>query len=292
MALSMTGTGESRLVRDGYDLNVFIRSVNHRFFQINIRLPKGYFNLESRIRDHIRMKLHRGKLDLHLDLLSIPREAQEVVINESLADRLIDIFKQTASRYDIPTGLTVDNLLRFPELVNLVPDQSREDMLWPVCHEALDMALEDLLAERAREGESLVRQIKILCRAVSGDLDRIRDLADSQVDTLREKLKLNIRKLGEDLEISENRLEQEVLLFSIRADISEEIIRLNSHLERFMNLIDSPGAVGKKCDFLLQEMHREINTIGSKYSDSNISELVVEIKTAVEKMKEQIQNIE
>jgi uncharacterized protein (TIGR00255 family) len=292
MSISMTGSGESHIMRNGYDLSVFIRSVNHRYFQINLRLPRGYYNLESRIREFIRTRISRGKMDVHLEIFTMPQESQKVLFNKGLADQLIEFSKAASDEYGIPSGVSVEKLLRFPEIISFVPDHSKEDIFWSICQEALEKALGNLISERTAEGNHLTKQIQDLCGSVRTKVKKIEALTDGHIQDLKERLSQNIQKLGAGLEVSSERMEQEVVFFSIRADISEEVTRLGSHLNRLESLIVQSVPVGKKCDFLLQEMHREINTIGSKTSNIVISDMVVDGKIAIEKMREQIQNIE
>jgi uncharacterized protein (TIGR00255 family) len=292
MAFSMTASGHSRISEDGYEISVWIRSVNHRFFQCLMRLPKGFQDWEKDLREIVGGIISRGKVDILVEFESLPAEALEIRIDRGLADNILKFARDFGAEQGIPGGLTVENLLRFPDVFRHIPRDEACDRAWEKCKNALNQALESFFEERSREGDKLTDFLVGICSGIQSGIVRMRSLAEKQVEEIRCRLILMLEKMALECTLDNQRIEQEIALISVRADITEELVRLDSHVSRFQELIIQKEAVGKKCEFLLQEMHREINTIGSKSCNTMLSEIVVDLKADIEKMREQIQNIE
>ena len=292
MIMSMTGSGSARIIQDGFDLAVYIRSVNHRFFQLQIKLPRGFHNFEAKIRQLVGESCSRGKIDLFLDVYSLPEKNQRIIINEGLAKKLAVYSASLSEDLGLPTGMSVKNILQFQDVMSSVPDVEHDKQLEELLESVIKQGLESLRIERVSEGYKLVEQLNGCVKSTLHSLELVIQVAGDQKEKIREKVSNNIRQLGVQIPSDDPRLMQEVAFLASKADLEEELIRLKSHLKRFEELLQSENTIGKKADFLIQEMHREINTIGSKSISNQVSSLVVDIKCEIEKMREQIQNIE
>ncbi|GAW93949.1 YicC/YloC family endoribonuclease [Calderihabitans maritimus] len=292
MLRSMTGYGQGQASGEGKNLNVEIRTVNHRFLDLVIRMPRQYLPLEERIKEIIKEKIFRGRVDVYFQVEDKGEKKRKVKVDKELALAYYSSLKELAQILAIPYNISVFEISQYPDV--LVVEEPEEDLeeLWPVFRQAVEQALEQLVEMRAQEGmklrEDLLERQKVITRMVR----EIEEREPVMIENYRDKLSLRIKELARDIEIDEDRLAQEVTFFSERSNITEEIVRLYSHLQQLEETLNSSGPVGRKLDFLVQEMNREINTIGSKAEDLIISRKVVQVKTELEKIREQVQNIE
>ncbi len=289
---SMTGIGDARITRNGFDINVLIKSVNHRFLQLQVRLPRGYYEWEKSIRDRVSGHIYRGKTDIFVEIFSIPPETQNLIVNNGLADSITATAEAMTDRYKIPSGLTAERLLRFSDMISHAPVSLEKTEFSMVLDEVVGQALEKLIEERRCEGEKLCRDLQNRIELIRTCVNRISVRADQQADAIRKRLETGIEKIAASIERDDEKLEQEVIFMALKADVTEEIIRLLSHLDRLAQILAGTGPVGKRCDFLIQELHREATTIASKSAVKEISEFAVDLRSEIEKMREQIQNIE
>jgi uncharacterized protein (TIGR00255 family) len=289
---SMTGIGEYRITRDGFDAAIVIRTVNHRYYQAQIRMPHGFMSYESKLRERIAGELSRGKIDVFVDIYNFPPDFHQIVVNKGMAKNMLQICSDLADEFGISSGLDAEKLLRYPEMTSQAPNSKMAQDLWSVLDAALTGALDRLKESRAAEGKALETDLRARCEAVRRLMPQILRFAGDQMETIKSRLQANLQKIMPNVSVDESRLEQEIAMAAMKADISEEIVRFESHLKRFETLLGETKPVAKAADFLVQEMNREINTIGSKSADKRISDLVVDVKIEVEKIREQIQNIE
>ncbi len=292
MALSMTGIGEGRITRSGFDVSILIRSLNHRYFQLQIRLPRHIQNKEAMLREKVATAISRGKIDLYVDFYSVPKEFNELVLQQGLAESLMEFAGSLAETFQIPNDMTSERLLKFPDILTNIPNPKSDSILEQILMDAIQIALDRLIEAKRLEGTHLVADLQTRIVNIQQKIDLLRSHSDKQGLVIRERLNDLVKKYQSGSAGDEQRMEQEILLLVVRSDFTEELTRLSSHLHRIAGLLVKSNPIGKESDFLVQELHREISTIGSKSAMKEISELVVDIKTEIEKIREQIQNIE
>jgi uncharacterized protein (TIGR00255 family) len=289
---SMTGFGRGEHSDNGLHATVEIRSVNHRFREITVRMPRTYLQLEEKIKKMVEEKVVRGHLDIFVKIEDNREKKRNIKLDKELVLAYDKCLREMAKMLDIELQLGIDSLLGFPDV--LVVEETEEDIdnVWKVVQVSLREALDQLLEMRTREGAKLYEDLMLRRNNICGFLKEIKEREPQLGEELMSRLKNKLQQLLEEHEIDEARLANEVVLFAERSSITEELVRLTSHLEQLEEILQSGEPVGRRIDFLIQELNREINTIGSKASDLVISPLVVEIKSEIEKMREQAQNIE
>lgn len=293
MAISMTGFGRGEVKNENYQFLVECKTINHRYCDINMRLPRKVSFLEDKARNFIKDFVKRGRVDLYVKLDLIGSEDVNLKFDENLASQYINILNTIRDKYKLTDDISVMNVAKFPDMIKAEEKEEDEDEIWALFKEALEISLKKLVAMREDEGKKLEEDTLKRCDILSGYINEIEKLSDTVVEDYREKLNTRIKELLQNPnEIDENRLAQEVAIYADKSSITEEIVRFNSHIVQLKNTAVKNDSVGRKMDFLIQEMNREINTMGSKSSDINITNLVVEVKSELEKIREQIQNIE
>ena len=291
MIKSMTGFGQAQFQADGYEVTLEVKSVNHRFLDINIRLPRKYMLLEERIKEIIKKYAIRGRFDLNLSIHA-ETSSNSLKVDKKLAMDYYDSLKDLAENLNIPTDFKVFDFTRLPDIFKLEPQSEDLELVWSVIEITLTQALEQLVTMRRREGEHLVEDLRKRIDFILGKVVFLEMRAPEVIKLYQQKLTTRLEELLPDTNLDLGRLFQEIAFFADRSDITEEIVRLNSHLRQLHESLIQDEAIGRKSDFLLQEMFREINTIASKASDLEMSQTAVEAKAELEKIREQIQNIE
>ncbi|KYH32544.1 YicC/YloC family endoribonuclease [Neomoorella mulderi] len=292
MLNSMTGYGRGEASGTGRTVTVEIKALNQRFLDVVIRLPRLYTALEEKIRQVVKNSLSRGRVEVMVSISEENVEKRPLTVDMGLAMAYYNALKELAQNLAIPADITAEKLLAMPEVVKVAEPEWDEATLWPVVAGALEKALENLLAMRRAEGQRLQADLEARAAYVRRQVEAIRERAPEVPREYAERLKERVAELTGGLALDPGRLEMEVALLAERADITEEIIRLLSHLEQMATAMAGAEPAGRRLDFILQEMWREINTIGSKASDLAISNLVVAVKGELEKMREQVQNVE
>lgn len=293
MAISMTGFGRGEFKNDNYHFLVECKTINHKYCDINVRLPRKISFLEDKIRNYVKNFVKRGRVDLYIKLDLIGSEDVNLKFDDKLATQYVNILKEIKEKFDLQDDISVMNVAKFPEIVKCEEKEEDEDLYWSMLKEALDMSMEKLTQMRKEEGEKLAIDTIERCDILANLIDEIEKYSNTVVDEYREKLNNRISKILENPSIiDENRLAQEVAIFADKSSITEEIVRFRSHIEQLRKTVEKNDSIGRKIDFLIQEMNREVNTTGSKSSNINITNLVVEVKSELEKIREQIQNIE
>ncbi|OQB13350.1 MAG: hypothetical protein BWY15_01814 [Firmicutes bacterium ADurb.Bin193] len=292
MTKSMTGYGRAVKTIDNFDISVEIKSVNHRYADFSLRVPRHYGFLEEHIRSYLKERISRGKVDISVTVRKSVDDSKEILPNIALAKSYIDAFSRISDEFGIQNDITVTSLTRFSEIFEITHKEDDEDELLSRVLTLTEEAVEGFTAMRVREGEKLAADMLMRNRIIAEELSKIEALAPKAVIEYREKIEARIKELLGDAPIDENRLLTETALYADRLSVTEEIVRLKSHIVEFDRIMAQNEPVGRKLDFLLQEMNREINTIGSKSNDLEITRIVVNIKSELEKIREQIQNIE
>ena len=293
MAISMTGFGRGEYKDDNYQFLVECKTINHKYADINIRLPRKLSFLEDKARILVKDYIKRGRVDLYIKLELLGSEDVNLKFDEELATQYVSILKQIKDKFDLVDDISVMNIAKFPDVIKTEEKEDDEDKLWSMLKVALENALLKLKEMRSEEGKKLAEDIQNRCDLLKNYIEDIEKYSYNVVIDDKEKLKNRISDMLEDPSIiDESRLAQEVAIYADKSSITEEIVRFKSHIEQLKNTVVKNESIGRKIDFLIQEMNRETNTIGSKSSDLNITNLVVEVKSELEKIREQIQNIE
>lgn len=289
---SMTGFGRARLEVESREYLIEIKSVNHKYSDISIKAPRNLLYLEDKIRKTILSKINRGKIDVYITYANFGIEGKNVVINKELAKEYIKELKELAEETDIEAKIRVTEISKLPDVLNIQEIEENEDFLWDELSQCLNVAMDNFIKMRHTEGEKIKQDLVERLGKVEKNVDELFTLSSGLVEEYIVKLEQRIKELLKTDVIDQNRLAQEVVIYSDKCSIEEELTRLKSHISQFHSMLKENKPIGKKMDFLMQEMNREANTIGSKSANLKITNLVVEIKTILEDIREQIQNIE
>ncbi|MBU5482719.1 YicC family protein [Clostridium sp. MSJ-11] len=292
MIKSMTGFGRATYDDTIRSITVEIKSINHRYCDLNVKMPKSLISLEERIRSTVQEKIHRGKIDIFITLNTYDKRDLKPRLNKTLADNYYECLKEIKNSYEVYNDISISLIARFPEVITLQYEEDDIEELWTCLSNPLKEALNLLIQMREREGAKLRDDIKDKCDRITATLDIIKEKSPMVPIMYKEKLTSRINELLEDGKIDESRIAMEVAIFADKACIDEEIVRLSSHLKQVKDTLNLKDPVGRKLDFIVQEMNREANTIASKANNLDISNLALEIKNDIEKIREQIQNIE
>jgi len=288
----MTGFGRGSVKNEGKELTVEVKTVNHRYLDINLKLPKQLNILDDPIRQTIKNRVKRGHVDVYVTY-ECKQSDKEVVIEESLIDAYMNAFQTVADSTGLDNDVTPYKILRLPEVVKVVDKEDEdEQLLKAMAIYAMDNALIDAVYMRAQEGEKLEEDVLSKLNILKEITTEIEKREPCVINEYREKLKARISELVADANLDEGRLELEVAIFADKASIAEELTRLKSHYVQIEETLKEGGLVGRKLDFIVQELNREINTIGSKANDLEITNNVLKAKSEIEKIREQVQNIE
>ena len=288
---SMTGYGSGKVQQDGWEVTVDLKTVNHRFLDISMRLPRNLSFLETTVRESVSRKLRRGHVDVFLTVKRTDSSAASVDCDPELAALYTEAAKQLADKTGVQNDLTVSRLMQMEGVLTLNEKEMDEELVSGICNEAAEIAAEQVVQMREREGTHLKEDLKLHLDAADALRESIRGRAPLVVNEYREKLEGRLKNLLTDT-VEPQRLAQEVAIMADRCAIDEELARLDSHIRQMRKYLEAEGETGKKMDFLIQEMNRETNTIGSKASDAAIAQHVVDLKSEIEKLREQIQNVE
>lgn len=292
MIKSMTGFGRAMAEKDGYVISVELKSVNHRYFEFNCRLPRQYGFAEEKLKSYVNSKVSRGKVDCFLGIEALDTDNADVVVNHTLASAYIKAMNELAQEYSLKNDISSVSISRFPDVFVLKKADEDEEKLWGYIKEVADEAIEKFVAMRETEGEQM--KIDVLSRAdyILDCVSFIESRSPQTVKEYNDKLITRVHELIGDASLDENRIIQEVAIYADKVAVAEETVRLRSHISQLKEFLESSEPIGRKMDFLVQEINRETNTIGSKACDVDIARKVVDIKAEVEKIREQIQNIE
>lgn len=293
MVKSMTGFGRGISEEDtSRSFTIEIKTVNHRYFDINVRMPRTLLSLESKVREIIKNKINRGKVDVFITQNSYGKEDSDVHFNEELSDSYMSCLEKIRDRYDIIDNISVSLIARFPEIITLEKKEEDLEEIWKNLKYPLNDAVDALVSMREKEGKKLHEDIVSKCESIEELVNKVEERAPFVVEDYKDRLENRLQELLENANIEENRIATEVAVFADKASIDEELVRLNSHIIQLKETLKKEEPIGRKLDFIIQEMNREANTICSKASDLQIINLVINIKNYIEKIREQTQNIE
>ena len=292
MVLSMTGYGRAGALLHGRDIKVELRSVNARFFEYSSRLPRSCAFLEDKLKKLVASKVSRDKVELNLSIQTVTAADTVVTVNWQLAQGYRAALNAMSERMDLKNDVTVGLLARFPDVLTQTAAPKDEEELWQDVQSVAEQAIEAFVAMRATEGEKLKEDVASRLNTVESLVAQIEQNSAGRVQAYSDKLYARLQELLGDRNIDEARLVTEAAIFADKTAIDEETVRLHSHVAQYREILELNEPIGRKLDFLTQELNRESNTIGSKCQDVAITRLVVELKSEIEKIREQIQNIE
>jgi len=292
MLKSMTGFGKGQATGDGLSLSVEIKSVNQRFCDISVKAPRLLAPFEAQLKKRVGEKVNRGKVDLFINIDAGETCALEARINRPLAKAYVDALQELKRDFPVSGEISLEFLAAQKDLLLIREAELDQQLLQDCLFSALELALDGLESMRSAEGRATEADLKSRCRQLTVLAGQIEKLAPEVVVEWRQKLEQRLEKISQELTVDPQRVAQEVAIFADRCDISEELIRFRSHLDQFALLFEADEPVGRKMDFLVQELNRETNTMGSKSNHPELTRLVVELKAELEKIREQVQNIE
>lgn len=292
MVRSMTGYGRGQDIIHGYAVVVEIKSVNHRYFEYSSRVPRGYGFLDDKLKLYMQQRIHRGKVDVFVQIHAVETAGSEVAVDYGLAESYLGALQELVSRYNLRDDVSATALSRFPDVLTVRQAEMDEEAVWEAVQKVTDDALTRFLEMRLVEGARMRDDVLSRAATIRQAVAVVEQRSPETVRAHMEKVETRIRELLNGVPVDEARLLNEAAVFADKVAVAEETVRLNSHLDQLEQLLNSDEAVGRKLDFLVQEINRETNTIGSKCSDLNLTRIVVDIKAEIEKIREQIQNIE
>lgn len=294
MIKSMTGFGRCETVLNGREITVEIRSVNHRYFEFSCRTPRGYGFLDDKLKSYINSQVSRGKIDVFVSVSASEETPAEVTVNHQLVAGYIKAMQEISDTYNIPNDVSVVALSRFSDIYTVHKAEEDEEQIIADVLSAVDIALESFVKMREAEGERMKADILSRANTILSIVEKIEERSPQTVKEYEERLLERIRQTlaDNDISVDEQRVLTEVAVFADKVAVAEETVRLRSHFEQLKEFLEYEEPVGRKIDFIIQEMNREANTIGSKVQDAVLAHKVVDIKSEIEKIREQVQNIE
>lgn len=292
MVLSMTGFGRGKAEDNGREVNIELKTINNRYLDINLRLPRSFTFLEDETRKNIQQVISRGRVEVYIGYKNKGQDQVSVTLNESIADAYLEAFQALSKKFRIENNPDMATIAGVNDIFTVTEKEDDENALRELLSSALNQALDVLTQMRQKEGTFLMEDVLERSKLINTMVDLIEERSPIVVEDYRKKLEQRLKELLKSTDLDETRFNTEVAFFADRSNITEEIIRLRSHLAQLTQTLKAGGSIGRKLDFIVQEMNREANTIGSKSGDITITNQVVEMKSEIEKIREQIQNLE
>lgn len=292
MIKSMTGFGREQGIVDGYEIQVEIRSVNHRYFEFSSRLPRSFSYLDEKLKSFVSERVSRGKVEVSVTISKTEGVEAEIEVNQEIAAGYVNALRNANIKLGLNDDLSLSDITRFPDVFKIQKVQDDEEVVWNAVKQVCFEALNKFIDMRVTEGQKMYEDISSRLDFIEEKTNEIEKISPLISENYKNRLYSKIKETLEDRDIDEQRVLTEVAIFSDKIAVDEETVRLHSHVSQFRGLINSSEPVGRKLDFLVQELNREVNTIGSKAQDLSVTKTVVDLKSEIEKIREQIQNIE
>ena len=292
MIKSMTGFGRAQDTVDRMNISVEIKSVNHRYFEFGSKLPRTYGFLDEKLKKYVQSRVSRGKIECFVQIENLEDDSVEVEINHSLASGYVKALSEIAEKYGIENGVNAALIARFPDVLTVRKAEADEDKIWNAVRAAAEEAVDSFIEMRKVEGQKMKEDISSRAHYIIESVAFIEERSPQTVKEYNDKLRERMKELLGDASVEEQRLLNEAAIYADKIAVAEETVRLRSHIDQLLTFLESDEAIGRKIDFLVQEINREANTIGSKAQDVEIAGRVLDIKSEVEKIREQVQNIE
>ena len=288
---SMTGFGRATLESNGKNYIIEIKTVNNKYSDITVKSPKRLSFMEDKIRKQIANRITRGKVEVSVSFFDFSNKSKNVVLNKEIAKEYIKQLREIADENNLSENISVVEIAKLPDILNSI-DSDNDEEIASEALQCLNMALDSLIEMRKTEGENIKQDLLVRIERVQNLVDKIAENSKGIVEEYVSKLEKRVKEILKTDVVDENRIAQEAVIYADKTSIEEELTRLNSHIVQFKELVNSDGPVGKKLDFMIQEMNRETNTIGSKAGSGEITKAVIDLKVELEDIREQIQNIE
>lgn len=292
MLKSMTGYGRAQKILNGRDILVEIRSVNHRYYEYSSRIPRTYSYIDEKLKALLKNSISRGKVEAAVTINNIEGKDTEIAINKGVAEGYVAALRSVSEELGLTDDLSLSKLIKLPDIFTIQKTPDDEEQVWNDVAEVAQEAVAKFVEMRSTEGERLKNDITDKADGILRMVMEVEKLSPLTVENYRNRLYKKLTEVLESKDIDEQRILTEAAVFSEKIAVDEETVRLRSHISQLKNMLGSDEAVGRKLDFIVQEMNREVNTIGSKAQDLNITKIVVDMKAEIEKIREQIQNIE
>lgn len=293
MANSMTGYGKSEFIDGNRAYTTEMKSVNNRYLELNLHLPRQFNCFEMKLRNRLKQSISRGKVDVYISVEEEEGDSSELVYNRNLAEQIVLKVREMSEEFDLPCSLTAEQVSMYPEVFSVKEEKGQDEDVYSKLGECVNQALDQFLATRSREGAYLTEDLLSKLDDLSLHVDEITGNAPAIEEEYRNTLYEKMKEILEDFRIDENRILEEAALYAEKVCVDEELVRLHSHIEAMRTeLLKEGESVGRKLDFLSQEMNREANTILSKTTDTKTADLGIQLKTEIEKIREQVQNLE
>lgn len=289
----MTGYGRDRRIIGEYEITAELRAVNNRYFEFNAKLPRSFQYLEDKIKLLLKEKISRGKVDFTLSIFNIQGKEAAVSVNNLVVESYIKALRETGERFGLPDDLTLNSIFKMSDAFNISRPEEDEEAIWAMVKETASAALENFLKMRETEGEKMKEDVLEKLSNIERMTEEICTYSAENISAYRNRLTEKMKNILADQQIDESRILLEAGIFAEKTAVDEETVRLKSHFLQLRNMLDTAKEpIGRKLDFLIQEINREVNTIGSKAQELRITKIVIEAKNEIEKIREQIQNIE
>lgn len=292
MLRSMTGYGRAQKILNGRDISVEIRSVNHRYYEYTSRIPRTYSYIDEKLKSLLKSAISRGKVEVSVTINNIDGKDAQIAINKGVAEGYVSALRSISEELSLKDDLVLSKLIKIPDIFNIQKTPDDEEQICADVSEITSEALERFVAMRETEGERLKRDILEKADFIIERVGMVEAQSPATVEAYRNKLYKKISEVLADKNIDEQRIITEAAIFSEKIAVDEETVRLRSHIAQLRDILESEEPVGRKLDFIIQEINREVNTIGSKAQDLSITKIVVDMKSEIEKIREQIQNVE
>ncbi len=294
MIRSMTGYGRSQAVVDTMNITVELKSVNHRYFEFNSRVPRNYGFLDEKLKSYMGSRIARGKVECYVSVENLEDDEIEILVNHSLAKSYLGALRELADRNELNLrdDLAMSSLARYNDIFTVHKQEADEEKIWNAVKSVAEKAVDKFIEMRETEGNKLKNDVLSRADLILQKVSVIEERSPQTIKEYNDKLLARINEFLSDVQVDEQRLLTECAIFADKVAVAEETVRLRSHIDQLRQFLESDEAVGRKTDFLVQEMNREANTIGSKAQDVTIARCVIDIKAEIEKIREQIQNIE
>ena len=292
MIRSMTGFGRDHRIIDGREYLIEIRSVNSRYYEFNAKLPRQYMFLEEKLKSLVKVGISRGKVEVSLSIYNIGTSETSVTVNEGVVENYLNVLRSAGEKFGLTDDLTVSTIFRMTDAFSVVRAEADEDKIWAAVKETAEAALAKFIDMRETEGAKMKDDILEKLSNVEKMTEKVCEYAPETVTAYRERLFAKMQEILENKQIDEQRILLEAGIYAEKIAVDEETVRLKSHFVQFRDMMNSDEPIGRKLDFLVQEINREVNTTGSKAQDLRVTRLVVDMKSEIEKIREQIQNIE
>ncbi len=288
----MTGYGRAQKILNGRDILVEIRSVNHRYYEYSSRVPRTYSYIDEKLKALLKTSVSRGKVEVSVTINNIEAKESEISINKAVAEGYINALRSVSDELGLKDDLVLSKLIKLPEIFVVQKSPDNQEQIWADVAEVADDALSKFVEMRSTEGEKLKSDIIMKADLILSMVAQVEEISPQTVENYRHRLYQKLSEILENKDIDEQRILTESAVFAEKIAVDEETVRLRSHISQLKDMFDSDEPIGRKLDFIVQEMNREVNTIGSKAQDLSITKIVVDMKAEIEKIREQIQNIE